>query len=29
VVIRTLHDLDGDEHPIADEDEAINVVNAL
>jgi hypothetical protein len=29
VVIRTVHDLDGNEHPIADEDEARNVVNAL
>jgi hypothetical protein len=29
VVIRTVHDLDGNEHPIADEDEARNVANAL
>ena len=29
IVIRTVHDLDGHEHPIADEDEARNVINAL
>lgn len=29
IVIRTVHDLDGNEHPITDEDEARNVVNAL
>lgn len=29
IVIRTVHDLDGNEHPIADKDGVHNVVNAL